>query len=177
MSVRIIAGQWRSRQLEVPEALGLRPTPNRVRETLFNWLMDDVVGAHCLDAFAGSGALGFEALSRGADHVTFIDSNPQVIKHLRATGDLLKTTQASYLLGSFPEKIKLSEQFDIVFLDPPFHQGLIEPSLQFLVQSNLLKPRALIYVEQEINAEHAHSNLACLKSKTTGQVSYSLWKA
>ena len=176
MSVRIIAGQWRSRKLDVPEALGLRPTPNRVRETLFNWLMDDMVGAHCLDAFAGSGALGFEALSRGAAHVTFIDSNPQVIKHLRTTGDLFKTTQASYVLGSFPNKVVLSQPFDIVFLDPPFHQGLIEPSLEFLTQNNLLKPGALIYIEQE-SLIPSHPNFTQLKSKTTGQVSYSLWRA
>src|SRR5689334_13621175 len=119
-NIRIIGGTWRGRKLLVPDVPHLRPTPDRVRETLFNWLAPVLPGAHCLDAFAGSGALGFEALSRGAAQVVMVDESPVVIKHLQAQAVILKTTQAEIYRANVPQQLKKpAKPFDIVFLDPP----------------------------------------------------------
>ncbi|RYG87661.1 16S rRNA (guanine(966)-N(2))-methyltransferase RsmD [bacterium] len=147
--LRVIGGQFRGRKFTFPEAPGLRPTPDRVRETLFNWLQASIGGSRCLDLFAGSGALGLEALSRGAAAVTFVESNAGAVRALRATlerfgiasgADLQATTAERYLqLPAAP--------FDVVFLDPPFAAGLLAPSARALERGGFLAEGALVYVE------------------------------
>lgn len=152
-TVRIIGGEWRSRQISFPDISGLRPTQDRIRETLFNWLMPFIVGAKCLDLFAGSGALGFEALSRGAQFTCFVDSHPQAIAALRVNAEKLaiEPNRLAILRGLVPEKQLLLPEapFDIIFLDPPFHQNLLPPSVRWLTRLALLMPGALIYMEME----------------------------
>ena len=150
--LRIIGGKWRHRRLSINPYAGLRPTPNRVRETLFNWLTPTIQGATCLDAFAGSGALGLEALSRGARQVYFIDqaygSMAMLQQHLtnlacdHAAAPLIQATLPAVLTT-------LTQAFDVVFIDPPFDQGLVEPTLTALLNQRLLKPNALVYTETE----------------------------
>ena len=155
--MRIIAGQWRGRKLSFPDAQGLRPTPNRVRETLFNWLAPLVPGSRCLDLFAGSGALGFEAASRGAAHVVMVDHNPDIVRMLRRNQQLLCADAIAivqqeaeiYLAG------RRSEQFDLVFLDPPFRDSsLLENSMRRLAGSGRLKADARIYLEMQAKSQH-----------------------
>jgi 16S rRNA (guanine966-N2)-methyltransferase len=177
-SIRIIGGKHRSRKIEVPELEGLRPTPNRVRETLFNWLTHDIVGKTCLDAFAGTGALGFEALSRGAASITFVDKQPIVINHLKNIATILKETSCYFLLGHIEKLDSLKIDFDIVFLDPPFYKNLIIEACHFLVQKNLLRQNALIYIERESTLKNIElpSSFTLLKEKIAGDVHYSLWR-
>jgi 16S rRNA (guanine966-N2)-methyltransferase len=147
-SVRIIGGQWRGRRIRFPSAIGLRPTPDRVRETLFNWLQGVIGDARCLDLFAGSGALGLEALSRGAAQVVFVEREPRVAAALKETlatlGDdrgLVRTADAFRYLGGAPRP------FDVVFLDPPYAQGRLAELCTLLDSGGWLAPRAHIYLE------------------------------
>ncbi|WP_026376485.1 16S rRNA (guanine(966)-N(2))-methyltransferase RsmD [Aestuariibacter salexigens] len=179
-SFRIISGQWRGRKLPVADLPGLRPTTDRTRETLFNWLMQDVRGARCLDLFAGAGSLGFECLSRGAQHVTFVDTNRVACAQLH---DNLKTLRVDKQFATVIEGDALSQlntmqdSVDLVFIDPPFHQQLCQPCIEQLAQSSILAPEALVYVEHEAQlnslATPAHWHL--LKQKRTQQVSYQLY--
>ncbi len=145
---RIIAGQWRRRRLKFPPLPGIRPSPDRVRETLFNWLMHRIAGARCLDLFAGSGALGLEALSRGAASVLFIDQERQVVDALRthletlnaANGEVLHSDALAFLHA--PQQV-----FDIVFLDPPFASPLLAEAAQALEEYGWLAPQAQVYME------------------------------
>lgn len=150
-TLRIIAGKFRSRKIYFAEKTDLRPTQDRIRETVFNWLNPFMVDAVCLDLFAGSGALGFEALSRGAKHVTFADIDNQVIQTIKENASRLKIDidAADFLSVDFHYKFK--HQFDIVFLDPPFKQDFISKSISFLEENDLLKPHAFIYLEFEKN--------------------------
>ena len=147
--VRIIGGQWRSRVLTFPSAIGLRPTGDRVRETLFNWLGQTLYGQCCLDVFSGSGALGFEAASRGAKLVTMMDASAPVYAALEHNRDLLEATNCQLLRGDALLNLnKLKTQaikFDVVFIDPPFASDLLEPTLDALPA--LLNPYARVYVE------------------------------
>jgi 16S rRNA (guanine966-N2)-methyltransferase len=175
--LRVIGGQWRSRKLVFPALAGLRPTPDRVRETLFNWLSPRIHGAHCLDLFAGSGALGIEALSRGAAHVVFVDNDAQATKTLRENLQALQTHTADVLTADASRWLKQAppHTFDLVFLDPPFSQELLTPVCQALNNSTLLNPNALIYLESERNASLLlPAGWTVLKDKTTGQVRYQL---
>ena len=146
--LRIIGGQWRGRKLSFPSVPGLRPTPDRVRETLFNWLAAAVPGARCLDLFAGSGALGLEALSRGAGSLTLVDSAPEVIRQLQQN---LKLLQADAETVQQPAQSWLQSatdsRYDIVFLDPPFGQDLAGPSIELLEHNALLSEDAWVYLE------------------------------
>jgi 16S rRNA (guanine966-N2)-methyltransferase len=175
---RIIAGRFRSRQLLIPDHTAVRPTPNRVRETLFNWLMKDIHGAVCVDAFAGSGSLGFEAISRGAAQVYFIEKEGSVFETLAKNSALFKTTEATLLHGSMPASLsKINTPLDIVFLDPPFHQDLILPSLLALQESRLLKKGSLVYLEVERRLDlllQLDPAWQVLKHKRAGQVAYYL---
>lgn len=150
-TLRIIGGDWRSRRLLFPDAQGLRPTPDRIRETLFNWLQGKVYGTRCLDLFAGSGALGLEALSRGASDVTFVEKNPSVAAQLKSNLELLKSTaeviQSDAL--AFMSESRSIHSFDIIFLDPPYRKGLLETSLKAIQEQNLLKANGLLYLEHE----------------------------
>lgn len=155
-SVRIIAGLWRGRKLAVPKLPGLRPTPDRLRETLFNWLMPSLPGAVCLDAFAGSGALGLEAASRGAAQVTLIEQSPILAKQLQQHINHLNpaNTTGRELFVHHQNALDYLNQkpatpFDLVFLDPPFHQQLLEKTCTLLEQGGWLKPQAQIYLEME----------------------------
>jgi 16S rRNA (guanine966-N2)-methyltransferase len=144
--VRIIAGKWRGRRIAIPEGTSVRPTPDRVRETVFNWLRDLLEGARCLDLYAGTGVLGFEALSRGAAAAWFVEQDAALIEALHATGRQL---------GAAPHVVRrdalaflrepASTRFDVVFVDPPYAQPL-DPVLELLPR--WLEPRALVYVER-----------------------------
>ncbi|CAM2764688.1 16S rRNA (guanine(966)-N(2))-methyltransferase RsmD [Glaesserella parasuis] len=173
--VRVIAGLWRGRKLPVLNAEGLRPTTDRVKETLFNWLMMDIAGSRCLDCFAGSGSLGIEALSRQAQAVVFLEKFAGAANQLKKNlvslkaenGKVIQTDTLQFLAQKNSEA-----PFDLVFVDPPFHQGFVPQVLTALEQNGWLAENALIYVEAEKN----HSPLVLpehwqvVKEKTAGQV-------
>jgi len=181
-SIRIIAGKYRGRKLPVLNAEGLRPTTDRVKETLFNWLMPYINGANCLDCFAGSGGLGVEALSRGAEQVTFIELNKQAAQQLKqnlslikvVTGQVLQTDSVTFLNKT---KSGQKEAFDVVFIDPPFRKGLLTQVIPHLTQG-WLADNALIYVESEVefNCNELPVNWRLLKEKIAGQVAYRLYQ-
>jgi 16S rRNA (guanine966-N2)-methyltransferase len=178
--VRIIGGAWRSRKLKFPAISGLRPTPDRVRETVFNWLTPIIQGANCLDLFSGSGALGLEALSRGAHYALLVDQAPAIINYLRQQITLLKTSQADACLANIPldklPKQFCTKHFDIIFLDPPFNRSLIKPTCDWLLKQNLLADNAYIYIEAESELEPLPipTNWEIIKTKKSGQVGYHL---
>ncbi len=176
--VRIIGGQWRGRKLSFPDGEGLRPTMDRVRETLFNWLQRDIADARCLDLFSGSGALGFEALSRFAAEVVMLDKNPQAIKMIRNNLSLLNAHNAQPLqidARAYLQQANIG-QFDIVFLDPPFYQQLVGLFCQLLDQSACLSEQAIIYIEMEKNIPlpELPEPWRVEKNKTAGQLAYYL---
>ncbi len=145
--VRIIGGEHRRRILHFPDLSGLRPTPDRVRETLFNWLGQELSGMSCLDAFAGSGALGFEAASRHAARVLMLESSRQACEALRQNRDLLGMDRVEIRQAEALAWMQTAtERFDVIFLDPPFASGLMEQALPHAIR--LLKPEGWIYVEQ-----------------------------
>ena len=150
--IRIIGGKWRGRKLNVIDAPDLRPTPDRIRETLFNWVNKKIINACCLDLFSGTGALSFEALSRGASEVTMIESNPSTAKILKKTADILESKHhyiecidaISWLKGQ-------KKSYDIIFLDPPFGKGYVEKCCQIIYEQSLLDNDGIIYIESEKN--------------------------
>ena len=152
-SLRIVGGDWRRRVLRFPDAEGLRPTPDRVRETLFNWLGQDLTGLSCLDLFAGSGALGFEAASRGAEKVVLVEHNAKVAEALRSNIRLLAAADRVELVRQDALKFASSTPlaFDVVFVDPPYRQGWVEKIGPLLPR--LLKEDAVVYVEAETSLE------------------------
>lgn len=179
--IRVIAGKWRGRRLSFPNIQDLRPTPDRVRETLFNWLTHYIVGARCLDLFAGSGALSFEALSRGAAYVCAVEQNPMVGAALREAREAFGVDQSmlelvvadglSWLMRTPPIP------FDIVFLDPPYTLKLLLPCIRLLQEKGWLKSQSLIYCEhdQPLDAElFPASDWDVLKTKQAGRVFYAL---
>ncbi|MEK7435789.1 MAG: 16S rRNA (guanine(966)-N(2))-methyltransferase RsmD [Pseudomonadota bacterium] len=174
--VRIIGGEWRSRRIAFPDHEGLRPSADRVRETLFNWLGQDLGGQRCLDLFAGSGALGFEALSRGAASVVMVEKSRGVIAALRRNADLLtaKNLQvhcADALEFATAAAADAAARFDLVFLDPPFGSNLLEKAQARVVP--LLRPGARVYVESA--AAYAPSgDWRILRQGRAGQVHYAL---
>jgi len=148
-TIRIIGGEWRGRKLTVPALDGLRPTGDRVRETLFNWLSAEVVGARCLDLFAGTGALGLEALSRGAAHCVFVDAAAVATRQLQDNLTLLQCDRARICTADGLRQLERETgPFDIVFLDPPFALQLWQGALSALTHEELLSHEALVYVEQ-----------------------------
>jgi 16S rRNA (guanine966-N2)-methyltransferase len=175
--LRIVAGKWRSRLLPVADLPGLRPTAERIRETLFNWLASCIDGKRCLDLFAGTGALGFEALSRGAGQVVFVESSVAAVRVLEesastlaATGTRVHNADAlTYLKGG-------SQPFDIVFLDPPFATDLLQDLCKLLDDGNWLADGARIYLEQNRDRPlpELPAGWTILKEKTAGQVRYAL---
>lgn len=177
--LRIIGGSLRSRKIIFKEVQGLRPTPNRIRETVFNWLAPEIRGASCFDMFAGSGALGFEALSRGASYCLMTDSSKEVIACLKENQQHLSLTNLDIIEATFPYPSGLiSKKFDIVFLDPPFHYNYIESASAWLTQSGCLKETTLIYVEAERELEvlSVPPSWIHLKDKSAGQVRYCLFR-
>lgn len=180
-SIRIIGGQYRGKKLSFPAINDLRPTPDRVRETLFNWLMHDIHDARCLDAFAGSGALGFEAFSRGAKEVLFIEQDSIAYDNLKKLCSSFQTPKLSVIKQNACEYIKqqaeLNErQFDIAFFDPPFKKPELLDCLAFLDNANLLASGGLIYIESAIEIPLDPSRWKQLKLKQAGQVIYALYQ-
>jgi len=178
---RIISGRWRGRKLHFDDAEGLRPTTDRIRETVFNWLRADVPGSACLDIFAGSGALGFEAISRGAGQLLMLDNNLCTVNNLKKNREALsaanisiqKTDSLHWLQQQIETK---SRSFDILFLDPPFQTPLLQQSCDLLAKSDLLRGDAKIYIEHALNDSIAVPPLwRCLKNAQAGQVAYKLF--
>jgi 16S rRNA (guanine966-N2)-methyltransferase len=146
--LRVIAGEWRGRRIRFPRRPGIRPTPDRVRETLFNWLAPVIAGSRCLDLFAGSGALGLEALSRGAAAATFVESDRVTADALRETVSALASERGAVYCGDALHWLQGSPQrFDVVFLDPPFGSGLAAEAMEKLESGGWLSPGARIYLE------------------------------
>jgi 16S rRNA (guanine966-N2)-methyltransferase len=177
-SLRIVGGGWRGRRVHFPDSPGLRPTPDRVRETLFNWLQFSLAGARCLDLFAGSGALGIEALSRAAREVVFVDEAAAVAESLReelerldgtARGRVVQTTAARYL--GTP-----GEPFDLIFLDPPFGQDALAEPIALIEAGGWIKPGGAVYLESErqAGAPLLPAGWDLVKSKSAGEVGYYL---
>jgi len=185
--IRIISGKHKGRKLPVLMAEGLRPTTDRVKETVFNWLMPYINQANCLDCFAGSGSLAFEALSRGAAQVTLVELNRNAAKQLQANKELLKADNVTVVNGdalTFLKGSTLNQDstqshdagYDLVFLDPPFRKQLVEQSAQLLNSCGLAED-ALIYVEMEAESQQViPANWQLLKEKITGQVAYQLYQ-
>ncbi|MBK3392471.1 16S rRNA (guanine(966)-N(2))-methyltransferase RsmD [Psychrobacter sp. M9-54-1] len=153
--VRIIGGQYKRRIVSFIDAEGLRPTPDRLRETLFNWLIGDIHDAKVLDSCAGSGVLGFEALSRGAAHTTFIEVNPAQVTMLRKSAENLRLEPPMYqIIQGTAEQVLTQNQtiqrhFDIVFIDPPYAQDLWQPILTALINQSLISTETLVYLEAD----------------------------
>ena len=176
--VRIIGGTWRGRKLRFPASAAIRPTPDRVRETLFNWLGTRTPGARALDLFAGSGALGLEALSRGAAHVTFVEHDEAAVRELRARlaawqaddARVVRADALRYLAGE-------ARPFDLVFLDPPFASELLGEAARLLEERHWLEPGALIYLECAARAglPPLPAPWGALKAKQAGEVGYHLF--
>jgi len=177
---RIIGGRWRGRKIRFDDAEGLRPTTDRIRETVFNWLQPYVHQSHCLDAFAGSGVLGFEALSRGAADLVFIEQNSKTVKNLKENISTLKADKVNVVQQDalrWLSSAKGDQVFDLVFLDPPFHGGLLAQTATLLAQSGCLAKDAIIYVEHNIDETIIlPEDWFCLKEKKAGQVAYKLFE-
>ncbi|KTD17512.1 16S rRNA (guanine(966)-N(2))-methyltransferase RsmD [Legionella jordanis] len=176
-TVRIIGGQFRGKKLSFPAIEGLRPTPDRVKETLFNWLMNDIRGARCLDAFAGSGALGFEAFSRGASRVVLVEASKKAYSNLQTIASSFNSPVITVINADAEYYLKhCKEVFDIIFLDPPFAKNYQLQCLDILAHSNLLPPGGLVYLESPdklpIDPVHWQEE----KLKQAGQVTYGLYK-
>ena len=177
-AIRIIAGQHRGRKLPVLMADGLRPTTDRVKETVFNWLMPYIQDTICLDCFAGAGSLGFEACSRGAKSVTLIELNKAAAQQLSENKALLKADNIAIHNTDALAFLKQNQQeFSLVFIDPPFRQGLAEQAATLLSKQGLSE-NALIYVEMEAgnNQQVMPSHWQLLKEKVAGQVVYRLYQ-
>lgn len=185
--IRIIGGKWRGRNLSVGDKDTLRPTPNRVRETLFNWLQEDIQGARCLDLFAGTGILGFEALSRGANQVTFVEKDRATLQQIEATATKLAATDDCQLivqdalayLATFSNDNAIEQDvkpFDVIFLDPPFNTSLLDNSLIELAHNQLMGSNTLLYVESAIplSEQSMPNHWHLLKQKQASQVFYHL---
>ena len=198
--VRIIGGQFKRRVVRFVDAEGLRPTPDRLRETLFNWLLSDMNGAYVLDSCAGSGVLGFEALSRGAAHATFIEVNPAQSQMLRQSAELLRLDATTYqVMQGTAEQVLTQNQltqthFDVVFIDPPYAQDLWQPILTALIAGAFINTDTLIYLEADKDLDSQLTQLAdmlnenlndlhqitisfeCLKQTKVGQVVAGLYQ-
>jgi len=170
--VRIVGGVWRSRLIGVLSRPGLRPTPDRVRETLFNWLGQDLTGLACLDLFAGSGALGFEAASRGAARVVLVEQDRAAIETLRASKAALDATKVEIVAAdALAYLASETGRFDVVFLDPPFRQNVLSAVLPALPP--LLAPGARVYLEAALPLP-VSAPWHELRRKRASQVSYQL---
>jgi 16S rRNA (guanine966-N2)-methyltransferase len=175
--LRIIGGEWRGRKLRFPDVDGLRPTTDRVRETLFNWLQPVIHGARCLDLFSGSGALGLEALSRGAAAVQFVDSDRHAVQLLKENLYILNDERGTVAQADALKFLQGEPRpFDIVFLDPPFRKELLSPCLEQLCKGDWLADGARLYieVEQELGTPELPTGWEWLRSKKAGQVIYGL---
>ncbi len=177
--VRIISGLWRGRKLPVHDAEGLRPTTDRVKETLFNWLAQDVPRAKCLDLFAGSGGLAFEAASRQAEMVTMVELNTQAFKQIQQNITALKATNLkAHNTDALTFLKQQGEPQNVVFIDPPFRKGLLAETVSLLEENGWLADDALIYIEteKELALEGIPAHWHLHREKTAGQVCYRLFE-
>jgi 16S rRNA (guanine966-N2)-methyltransferase len=174
--LRIIAGRWRGRKLTFAPVPGLRPTPDRVRETLFNWLGPLLQGARCLDLFAGSGALGLEAASRGAAEVVMVDNDPVVVRSLREQLQQLNFSGAQVVQQDVNSWLSMpATPFDVVFLDPPFRENRLPECIRLLEDNGWLAAAARVYIEAEKNYTPVlPEGWELYRSKAAGQVGYHL---
>ena len=179
-SVRIIGGKWRSRNLRFVSVDGLRPTGSRIRETLFNWLAPTIEGARCLDLFAGSGALCFEALSRGADCCVAVEANSQAVSELRHNQAQLTANNLDIVSGDCQkllERGNTAKPYDIIFLDPPFDMKLHKQASRLLISGNWLASKAQIYCEfPATEAQDLPLSWRLIKDKIAGNVRYCLFE-
>lgn len=177
--LRIIGGQWRGRKLSFPAVDGLRPTGDRIRETLFNWLAPDLPGARCLDVFAGSGALGLECLSRGAAFSLLLERDYQAASALRSNLQLLQANNGQLVHSDSLNFLRQGNQqppFEVVFIDPPFAHDLWHNTIDALEQGNWLAPNACIYVEAPRDLTlMTPASWQLHRDKQAGQVSYRLY--
>ena len=177
--LRIIGGEWRSRQITFDDAPGLRPTPSRIRETLFNWLQTDISNSRCLDLFSGSGALGFEAASRGAKRVLQVENNPKTCRKLKENIAVFNAKQIEVVQMDAQQFINnCTESFDLIFLDPPFAQGLLPPICLQIANTGLLAPYGKIYLEAErsLTLDKLPNVWQLIKHKVAGDVGYNLFQ-
>ncbi len=178
--VRIIAGCWRGRRIQFPDLAAVRPTPDRVRETVFNWLQAEIAGSHCLDLFAGTGILSFEALSRGAESVTCVEHDESAITAIRDNAATLGAGDVETVRADAIEFLTRSplRPIDIVFIDPPYGSQIVEQVCQILDKRAWLAPQALIYIERHAKdpVPTVPENWQCLRSKRAGQVDYRLYR-
>ena len=179
--LRIIGGEWRGRKLPIARVAGLRPTADRIRETLFNWLAAQVPGARCLDLFAGAGALGLEALSRGAAHCDFVDTSARAVAQLRRALHTLSASARGRVFdcdfAAFLDRDDAAEPYDIVFLDPPFKRGLLDPAIERLASADALAPQALIYAEYERQFQpHWPQDWTAWRGQRTRSLVYELYR-
>ncbi len=179
--VRIIGGQWRSRQVEFADQAALRPTPDRIRETLFNWLRDHLIGARCLDLFAGSGVLGIEALSRGAAQVAFVDNHAQAIQGIASQCTKLGVTDADFYHQDVMVFLQtttgmLKKNFDVIFVDPPYASMKVPESCRLLAAHDWAANSAHIYFENncQIDSSELPESWTIEKQKKAGGVYYYL---
>jgi len=178
--LRIIGGRWRGVPITFAPVAALRPSPDRVRETLFNWLQPLIADARCLDLFAGSGALGIEALSRGASHVAFVESEPRVARHLEETLRRLGASQAEiHRVDALKYLDGAPQPFDIVFLDPPYASGLLQEICHKLAAGGWLAPQACIYLESAADQPLPvlPAGWSVHRAKRAGQVGYHLLRS
>lgn len=177
--VRIISGLWRGRKLPVHDAEGLRPTTDRVKETLFNWLAQDVPRAKCLDLFSGSGGLAFEAASRQAEMVTMIELNPKAFKQIEQNINALKATNIkAHNTDALTFLKQQGEPQNVVFIDPPFRKGLLTETVSLLEENGWLADDAMIYIEteKELALESIPAHWHLHREKTAGQVCFRLFE-
>jgi 16S rRNA (guanine966-N2)-methyltransferase len=176
--LRIVAGKWRSRLLDIADVPGLRPTSERVRETLFNWLAPSIQGARCLDLFAGTGALGFEALSRGATSVVFVENSRRAAIAIEKSSQILDASGAIIHRGDADDYVRNAQpaSFDIIFLDPPFADDRLEALCGQIDEQGILAPGGRIYLEQDRAKPETPlpDRWRVLKDKTAGNVRYML---
>ena len=181
-TTRIIGGSLRGSKLPYKQNKSIRPTESKTKETLFNWLLNDLQGKVCLDMFAGTGSLGIEALSRGAEKVVFVEKQKTLSDKLKENLKRLDVYVSSHVLHANVFSIdfdNLPYKFDILFLDPPFRENLIQRSLDFIKSKNILSPKALIYLEceKELNLIEITEGLNLLKESKGGQTHYCLYES
>ena len=183
-SVRIISGQWRGRKLPILDRFQCRPTPDRVRETLFNWLMPHLADSRVLDLFAGTGVLGLECLSRGADSITLVDQDKKIIDQLHRNiqnlsipskqAQIIHQDAMNFLSNPPPDR---PTTFDLVFLDPPYASSLLNAVIPILNSNPWLSPNAFVYVESHRDTDfETPTNWRAYREKTAGQVAYRLYQ-
>lgn len=194
-NLRIIGGRWRSRRIQFVDSPKIRPTPDRVRETLFNWLINDIDEAACLDLFAGSGALGFEAISRGASEAVLVEEDGRIASMLSEQKEQFNAETIEIKNQSALTYLQhVNRQFDIVFLDPPFDSDLLDKVIPLIIKQQLISDNGMLYVESPAvlkgdNSQNTRSGilakrwpelllktLSCVREKVTGEVHYALYK-